>query len=177
MKNPIIAVFAAIIVLALLTPLLEVFNVFTEKMILSAALLNSCRGATNDSLSDDYNDISRSAGDLNASIDRGEFMRLFAGAFSATLGISVVDDSGPGPVLFAPGGRWGPISVGIEWEDGDTSASGFGFGGRGMSSVRVDLTTPYIFKTGLLRKYAGSFGSGNEYIINESVSYIVQIIN
>jgi hypothetical protein len=126
---------------------------------------------------DNYNISGMSLGDLNASIDQGEFRRLYADVFSATLGVDVIDSSGPGPILFAGNERWGPISVGIEWDEGDTSAFAFDFDGRLMSRARVSLTTPYHFKTGLLREYAGSFGANQGYMISESVSYIAQIIN
>ena len=179
MRNVIIGTFIAIFALGISQPLLEVFNVLTEKVELGAALMNSCRAARNHALEENYYEamniggLAMNIGDLDAFIDEDRFRYFFAKAFAATLDVSIIDDSSD-PVIFGANGRWNSIRVYIDWEDDiDTNE----LEGRTVSMATVELVTPYRFKTGLLQRLIAGDNVSHGYYITETRPFMVQIIN
>ena len=178
MKNAIIGTFIAIFMLTVSQPLLEVFNVLTEKVELGAAILNSCRAARNNALMHSYYDTgneSKSIGDLNSTIDKDKFWEFFVEALSETLGL---DEPTTGSNRFGGDGRWNWIEVDIDWIDDTTYGDRTDYDeldGRTISTALVTLETPYKFKTGLLSRLFT--GDSHGYNITEERTFIVHIVN
>ena len=176
MKNMVVGILVVFLVAAFTQPLIEFSNILKDKVMLNAAIRNSCRAARNNALaSTDYSDSSGpNMGDMNACIKENDFRRFFAEAFSATLGIEVVD-SKVNPMKFKAGKYWNEITVRIDLEYDDISDYDFNFSGRGASMVTVELKTPYLFWTKLLKSAVKA--SDKVYSINETTVFLVQIMN
>jgi len=172
MKNLIIWIFVSILVIALLQPLIESFNVFTEKITISAAMLNSARAARNNAVL--YDELS----ELNSRIDYEDFMKEFARAFGHTLDIGIIGVIGD-TIEFAGNDRWGPISITMTFEYYEIVSANPEFGahleGRYMSRVTMKLEMPYIFKTGLLRTLFTEDPS--DFIVTDTRMFLIQVVN
>ena len=176
MKNALIGTFIAILILIFLQPLLETFNVLTQKVELGAAILNSCRAARNNALMDAYDGYGeQNIGDLDAHIDPDAFTRFFAQAFEQTLNLTTVSISDDQIRFESNDGHWNEITIFISWEYDDTYSFGYDFIGRGMSRATLEVETPYVLRTNILRAAVG--GAGFVFNITETRTFIVQIIN
>lgn len=174
MKNMMISILTALLIMAFAQPLLEYSNVLKEKVTLGAAILNSCRSARNNSIvSVDYFDSDMTIGDMNAYIDEDEFRHFFAEAFSDTLRVDVIDEKS-NPMRFRANKFWNEITVNVDIEN-DISDYHPRFSGRSMSKVTVEVRTLYLFRTGLLQAAANT--SRVEYPIAGKKVFLVQIIN
>jgi len=174
MKSMIIGILAVFLVAALTQPLVEFAVVINESVALDSAIMNSCRAARNNALASvDYYYSDRIIGDLNASIEEDMFRRFFAEAFSETLGVSIIDASA-NPMRFGENERWNATTV---WVDYDYDESG-AFGSRGISSVTVEVETPYKFRTSLLQ--IAAVATGGTYNLGQRgapMTFFVQIVN
>ncbi|GHU50708.1 hypothetical protein AGMMS49975_02280 [Clostridia bacterium] len=162
MKSAVYAIFAAFVTIAFLQPLIETANLLTEKVRLDSALLNSCRAARYNSLVDER------MRDLNAEIEEDIFKEYFAEAFSQTLKLNILSpESGKMAFSSSHGGRYEKITVALSISPSED------FGGRSVAVAELDLSTPYVFQTALLRRVA----SGSAYQINERRLFKIQVVN
>jgi len=175
MKSMITIPFTAIIIIMIMQPMIEIYSLMTHKVELGAAILNSCRAARNNAVMDYYFEGGGNAADLEAYIDDVKIMEFFADAFSKTLGVDnpQIDLSG-NTVRFDGNQRWNWIKVVIEWDDEE---DGNHLDGRIISRATVELKTPYMFKTGLLKRLIGQDGDNHGYHITELRLFDVQIVN
>ena len=167
MRNLAIGIFVATFVLLLFQPLVETTNLFTEKVALDAAVMNSCRAAQKNSL------MGSSLRDLNASVQEALFRQYFAESFSKTLGLDIVDKISS-PMLFRSSdgkSKWGQMTVALEWLEEESDD----FDARVVTKVNVKVETPYAFKTDILKRAVGK--PGHRYVLKEETTFVLQVVN
>jgi len=161
---------------AFMQPMLETANVYKEKIALGAAILNSCRAASNRAL------IDEDMRNMDAVIDRLSFAEYFAEAFGDTF--DIVLESPPiitGDTVsmsFNTSERWARIGILLKFQDMayiDSSGSGYDLG-YNEAVLDISLTTPYIFRTKLLRQAMNAIAA-TDYTITENRRFIVRVIN
>ncbi|MCL2146651.1 MAG: hypothetical protein FWH52_02475 [Synergistaceae bacterium] len=167
MKGIAIAILIVLLLGVVIQPLIETSNVLKEKVTLGAAILSSCRAARGNALMDER------MRDLNANIDEDIFKHYFAEAFSETLGVYLSSPSGlHGRMEFtSPSGRWDQITVDLTLQ----SPHEIYFSGHEVIQAEIYLSTPYVFRTPLLRDAAALLP--NSFEITETRNFEAQIIN
>ena len=179
MRNMAIGIFVSFLIIALLQPLIEASNLMKDKVVLGSAILNSCRAARNNALSTVdyyvYDGEELIIGNLSAFLEEKEFCAFFAEAFCETLGVDLIGPS-ENPMIFDGNGLWNKITVDIELEfDKGAYPDTEQFENRGVGKVIVNVETPYLFRTSLLKTFVEI--TGGEYTIKETRVFLVQIIN
>jgi len=165
MKNMIIGIFTAIMLLIFLQPITEFANILKEKVTLDAAVLNACRAARNNAL------LATDMRDLNAGIDGELFIAYFSIAFMETLNLESLYSSGGEHRFKSLDSRWNPIIVRIDHERNNSDD----INGRMVSKAVIQVETTYIFRTSLFKMVYDV--SGNNLSLIETRQFIIQIIN
>ena len=179
-----IAVIILIIYLsaAFMQPMIETANICKEKVVLGAAILNSCRAASKRALSEDE------LRDLDAKIDPKNFADYFAEAFGDTLSItqdgpSIVSGETVSMSFSTTDERWDKIDIVLEFQnmvdiDSYSSYTLFDHYDLGYNAAILDiyLTTPYVFRTYFLKKAIGAL-TISDYNLTEKRQFVVRVLN
>ena len=164
---------------AFMQPMIETANICKDKVALGAAILNSCRAASNLTLEDDK------WRDLDAKIDPGEFAKNFAEAFGETFNISQegspIVSGDTASLKFSAGGQWDKIAIQLVFQGTANIATNVGLFshydlGYNEAIVDISLTTPYVFRTKLLQQVM-RVSPTSSYNITEKRRFIVRVIN
>jgi len=167
MKWPAALILAALILSAAIQITGEFANILKEKLVLNAALVNSCRAAHNNSLDIWY------MMNLDAHVGEDDFIQLFSDEFAKSLDLTHNFDKSANTdnrvVFVSNAGRFNAITVSFEYSDAADSH------GRPVTRVTVNLRTPYMFRTYWLSLVNGV--SNDDYLLTDNREFIVQIIN
>ena len=181
MKWPAVLVLMAILLSAAIQPLGELANILKEKVVLNAALVNSCRAAQNNAVNIWY------LMNLDAFVNPDDYMELFSDAFSESLGLAHDFDrrtNGDNRVItFTSAERFADITVEFEFEnfgyDDDSLSYEIigvsGFHDRRVTLVTVSMETPYHFRTFWLREANGI--TSDDYLLTDTRKFLVSVIN
>ena len=165
MKGVAKAILIVLLIWAFTQPLIEMSIALTDKVQLGAAMLNSCRSARANALTNSQ------MRDLNAAIDLESFSEYFAEAFCETLNLTENSLPGTAMVFTSLDGRWETITVRLDLY---TFTDDY-LGDREAIQAEISLTTQYIFRTPLLREMAAIFPAA--YNITETRRFDVQMTN
>ncbi|MCL2633124.1 MAG: hypothetical protein FWD34_01270 [Oscillospiraceae bacterium] len=161
MKSIAAVILAIVLLSVVITQLSETSNVLKEKVTLDAAVLTSCRVASGLSLENSE------LRDLELLINEAEFMQFFSEAFCSTLDVELINAAVDSMIFASPSGRFNDITLRFEFYTVDYS-------GREVMIVRVDLSTPYVFRTALLREASG-FATGVSHITGSQMFEIALV--
>ncbi|MDR0570232.1 MAG: hypothetical protein LBG71_03295 [Clostridiales Family XIII bacterium] len=165
MKNTVIALLLVIIAVAFTQPLVETLNVVKEKVTLDAALKNACRAARHNALSE------ARLGDLDAKVEEDGFTEHLKKAFAETLDLVPTVSAGGQLRFTSPRGRWNEISLSVTQIHDESDA----FDERGVTKTMLELETPYVFRTALLKKAAAL--TSKAFVIKGKYNFLSMDIN
>ena len=145
MRKIISVILIVILAAVIIQPLIETANVLKESLTLDAAIENSCRAAQNNSL------VYEELGNQNASIDKDAFREGFSEAFEDTLGLTRLDSRDNLFSFTSSSRRWHQIDVTIDM----APVINDGLVDLRVNMVTVNIDTPYVFRTALLKAAVG----------------------
>jgi len=156
-------ILAVFMLSVILTPLVEVFMLGRDKILLSSTMFNSFRAASEASYT--YNDMRN----IDAVVDEEVFLQCFADTFAASYGMECV---GPvaNPLRFVSyDGTFNDflvyVDVYYEYADGDAV----------IAVVTVTAESEYRFRTGYMRLI--SYGDTNPYQLERKHTYTMRVTN
>lgn len=164
MRN--IAVMILVVVMAsiVIQPLVELANLFREKITVGSAVSNALRAARDRSL--EY-ELLRG---LDARVDEERFKDYFADAFGDTLNVSESNDSGNEVTFTSNDGKFNDFTVRFEFvENTDLN-------GRMVTQVDIEARADYKFKTKALQLVEEAGSSGEVELISER-TYVLSVRN
>ncbi|CAH1207680.1 hypothetical protein PAECIP111892_02964 [Paenibacillus auburnensis] len=145
-------------------PLVELANLFREKVTLGSAVSNALRAARDRSL-----EVELLRG-LDARVDEERFRDYFADAFEDTLNVSVSDDSGDEVTFISNDGKFNDFTVRFAFVESTD------LNGRVVTQVNIDARSAYKFKTKALQLAEEAGSSGEVELISER-TYLLSVRN
>jgi len=185
MKDIAVGILVVIVLAIFIQPIVEISNSGREKIIIDAAVLNSCRSAKNNALT------FRLMQELEAVVNRDAFASEFNRAFAPTLELTLVSPT-PGPDGSLPGllpnpvvleyqcnaGNFNNITVTLDFENTNEVANVSGNYRylHEVTNVTITYTTDYMFRSGLLQ-FLNDIPVGNGYALARTQTINVKMIN
>lgn len=163
MKIFLYLILAVLLLSILITPIVEVFMLGRDKILLSSTVHNSFRAAREASYS--YLDMRN----VDAVVDKEVFLRSFARTFATSYGMDYINPTS-NPLRFVSYDEtFNDFFVTIEFYE-DT-----GTGDATITIVTITAESEYRFRTGYMR--AIGMGSRNPYMLTISRTYTMRIEN
>ena len=175
MKWPAVLILVVLLLSAAIQPIGEFSNVLKEKIVLSSAMMNSCRAARDNTLNIWH------MRNLDTVINEDEFIREFSRAFAKSLNLSAVSKGDNVLEFTSNDGRFNKITVAFNMdrmtyeELSDDSLGDMDYYDRPMTLVTARLETPYLFRTFWLRQANGI--SNDHYKLIDTRKILIQMIN
>jgi hypothetical protein len=157
---------------AIVMPLVEMFFAYRERMMLSDALYNSCRVASEASY--DYISMRNINAVLND--DYGGFCDTFGAAFAASFGLNYSSRTG-NTLRFQPHGHDTYNEFVVELNFKQQEITDYEGKKKMTTEVTAEATSPYKFKHGYLLRLLNSGDISNGYSLNSVGHYTLVITN
>jgi len=179
MKWPAVLILVALLLTVAIQQLGEVANILKEKVVLNAALMNSCRAAHKNSLNIWY------MMNLEAYVNENDFIQLFSDTFSESLNLTHHFDKNTNTtnqvVFTSKNSRFNDITVEFEFENTTYNELEYydlgvtDYHDRPVTVVTLKMQTPYLFRSYWLG-WANDV-SKEHYLLTYNRKFLVQIIN
>lgn len=140
MRNIAIGILVIVIASILLQPLLELSNVFREKLAVNTALSNAYRAAKDRSLNVEE------LGNLNALTDETRFKDYFAEAFEDAMNLTLDNKSGDTLTFKSNSSQYNGFKVTVDFENKLDSPTG-----QQVTIIELEAVSEYKFKTKYLK--------------------------
>ena len=164
MRNIAVAILVVVMASIVIQPLVELANLFREKVTVGSAVSNALRAARDRSL--EY-ELLRG---LDARVDAERFKDYFADAFEDTLNLTQADDSGDTVTFTSNDGKFNDFTVSFEF------AENTDLNGRVVTQVDIEARADYKFKTKALQLTEEAGSSGEVELISER-TYVLSVRN
>lgn len=164
MRNIAIAILVVIIASVVIQPLVELANLFREKVTVGSAVSNALRAARDRSL--EY-ELLRG---LDARVDEERFKDYFADAFEDTLNVSESMNSGDTVTFTSKDGKFNDFTVVFDFVERTD------LNGRVVTHVDIEARADYRFKTKALQLVEDAGSSGKVELISER-TYVLSVRN
>ncbi|UQZ35412.1 hypothetical protein C2I18_18930 [Paenibacillus sp. PK3_47] len=164
MRNIALAILAVVMASIVIQPLVELANLFREKVTVSSAVSNALRAARDRSL--EY-ELLRG---LDARVDAEVFKDYFADAFEDTLNLTQSGNSGDTVTFSSNDGKFNDFTVSFGF------AENTDLNGRVVTQVDVEARADYKFKTKALQ-LAEQAGSSGEVELISGRTYVLSVRN
>lgn len=165
MRSIAAAILAVLLASILIEPLVEMANVFREKLQLNAAVTNACRAAKDRAL--EYEQLRG----LDAKVNPERFKRYFAEAFGDALNLTQKSDTGDEVTFTSDDGQFNDFTVTFDFSDETDSGTE-----QEISTVQVEAEANYKYKTKYL-KMAEEAIAGDDYKLVSERKYILSVKN
>ncbi|NGM82823.1 hypothetical protein G5B47_10400 [Paenibacillus sp. 7124] len=164
MRNIAVAILVVIMASIVIEPLVELANVFREKVTVGSAVSGALRAARDRSLEDEL------LRELDARVDEERFKEYFADSFGDALHVSESNDAGDEVTFTSDDGKFNPFTVSFVFDEYTDLK------GRIVTEVIVKAESQYKFKTKYL-KLAESAGNSGEYKLVSEQKYLLSVRN
>ncbi|GGG05746.1 hypothetical protein GCM10010912_57980 [Paenibacillus albidus] len=162
MRTLAISVLIAVLLSILIAPLMEIFNLSREQIVLGTSLNNALRSAKDRSLS--YEKLRG----LDAEVDEERFAEYFAEAFASAMEAQLEENEG-GRLVFE--GQESTLAVTLDFtHEVDPQTE------RETTEVHVKAEVPYTFKTRYLR-LAREAGEDVDYVMKGERMTVLSVKN
>jgi len=163
MKVFLYIIVAVIFVSILITPIVEVFCLGRDRVLLSSTMYNSFRAARESSYSYMY------MREIDAVADEEVFLRSFADTFAASYGMYCISPAS-NPLRFVPmGGDYNDFEVYVDFRDGTADGDAI------VTFVTITARSEYKFRTVYMRML--SFGETNPCLLQRTQAYTMKVTN
>jgi len=163
MKVFLYIIVAVLFISILITPIVEVFCLGRDRVLLSSTMHNSFRAARESSYSYQY------MREIDAVADEEAFLRSFADTFAASYGMDCISPAS-NPLRFVSADEYyNDFDVYVEFREGTAAGDAI------VTVVTITARSEYKFRTVYMR--AISFGETNPYLLQRTQTYTMKVTN
>ena len=163
MKVFLYIIVAVLFISILITPIVEVFCLGRDRVLLSSTMHNSFRAARESSYA--YQHMR----EIDAVADEETFLRSFADTFAASYGMDCIAPASSPLRFISASGDYNDCDVYVDFRD--EAAAGDSI----VTVVTITARSEYRFRTAYMRVL--SFGETNPYLLQRTQTYTMKVTN